>query len=66
MEREEQKILEVCQRFALEGKYLRYEVLNSGHINSTYRVYFFRDGEEKDYIIQKVNTYVFTDPEKVM
>jgi hypothetical protein len=66
MEREEQKILEVCQRFALEGKYLRYEVLNSGHINSTYRVYFFRDGEEKDYIIQKVNTYVFTEPEKVM
>ena len=45
MEREEQKILEVCERFALEGKYLRYEVLNSGHINSTYRVYFFRDGE---------------------
>ena len=66
MEREEQKILEVCQRFALEGKYLRYEVLNSGHINSTYRVYFFRGGEEKDYIIQKVNTYVFTEPEKVM
>lgn len=66
MEQEEVKILEVCRRFDLQGEYLRYEVINSGHINSTYRVYFFRNNEEKDYIIQKVNTYVFTEPQKVM
>lgn len=66
MEREEEKILEVCNRFHIQGEYLRYEVVNSGHINSTYRVYYFRNGEEKDYIVQKVNTYVFTEPEKVM
>lgn len=66
MNQEEQKIIEVCQRFEIKGEYRRYEVLESGHINSTYRVYYFRGGEEKDYIIQKVNTYVFTQPVNVM
>ena len=66
MKREEQSIIEVCQRFNLKGEYRYYEVLNSGHINTTYRVYFFRDNEIKDYILQKVNTYVFKNPEEVM
>lgn len=60
------EIKRVCERFALKGEYLRYELINSGHINTTYRVYFFRDGEEKDYILQKVNTFVFQDPVGVM
>jgi hypothetical protein len=66
MNREEQQIISVCQRFAIVGEYSRYEVINSGHINTTYRVYFIRHGEEKDYILQKVNTYVFTKPVDVM
>lgn len=61
-----EEIKKVCARFALRGKYLRYELINSGHINMTYRVYFFRDGEEKDYILQKVNTFVFKKPVEVM
>ncbi len=40
--------------------------MSSGHINTTYRVYFFRDNQIKDYIVQKVNTYVFQDPVGVM
>ncbi len=66
MQLEQQTILEVCSRFRIEGEFLSYEVLNSGHINSTYRVYFLRNGEKKDYIVQKVNTYVFRDPIAVM
>ncbi len=62
----EKEILEVCKRFGLAGEYRSYEVINSGHINTTYRVYFFRDGEIKDYILQRVNTYVFKNPEAVM
>lgn len=61
-----EEIKSVCARFALKGEYLRYELINSGHINTTYRVYFFRDGEEKDYILQKVNTFVFKNPVEVM
>ena len=62
----EQFIKNVCNRFGLQGEYRYYEVVNSGHINSTYRIYYFRDGEIKDYILQKVNTYVFQEPEAVM
>jgi hypothetical protein len=41
-------------------------VVESGHINETYKVYFIRNGELKDYILQRVNTYVFKDPVAMM
>jgi hypothetical protein len=63
---EEKQIKEACARFCLRGEYRYYEVVNSGHINTTYRVYYLREGELKDYIVQKVNTYVFQNPEAVM
>ena len=66
MNKEELQIIEVCKRFNLTGEYRSYEVLNSGHINTTYQVFFFRGGEVKDYIIQRVNTYVFKNPIEVM
>ena len=59
-------IIEVCNRFNIQGEYRGYEIVNSGHINTTYRVYFFRHDELKDYIVQRVNTYVFRDPIAVM
>lgn len=62
----ESQIRAVCEEFGIQGEYRSFEVLNSGHINTTYRVYFFRDGEIKDYILQRVNTYVFRDPIGVM
>ena len=64
---QEEKVLRaVCEKFELQGEFLRYNVISSGHINTTYQVFFFRDGQEKDYILQKVNTYVFKDPVAVM
>ena len=62
----EKQIRSVCATFCIEGEYQRYEIVNSGHINTTYRVYFYRNGNVKDYILQRVNTYVFTDPVAVM
>jgi hypothetical protein len=66
MQNEEKQIREACARFDIQGEYQSYEVINSGHINTTYRVNFFRHGEIKDYIVQRVNTYVFKKPEEVM
>jgi len=57
---------EISNLFLIEGEYLRSELITDGHINSTYRVFFLRHGEEKDYIIQKINKYVFKKPEEVM
>ena len=63
---EEKNIRAVCEKFQIAGEYRFFEVITSGHINTTYRVYFFRNGELKDYILQRVNTYVFQDPVSVM
>lgn len=63
---EEKQIREVCKQFRIVGEFQYYEVINSGHINTTYRVFYLRNGEIKDYILQRVNTYVFHDPVGVM
>lgn len=64
--KEERQIKEVCDIFCIQGEYCGYEMVNTGHINTTYKVYFKRRGEIKDYILQKVNTYVFRNPIGVM
>ncbi|MBQ9728950.1 MAG: aminoglycoside phosphotransferase family protein [Clostridia bacterium] len=66
MRKAEKQIREVCARFNLAGEYRFYELINSGHINTTYKVYFSRGGEVKDYILQRINTYVFKNPVQVM
>ncbi len=60
------KIERICRRFGIEGEYSSFESLTNGHINTTYKVYFIRDGEIKDYILQRINTYVFKNPIEVM
>ena len=64
--KEEKQIKEVCEKFSIDGEYHSYEIVNSGHINRTYLVKYFRHGELKTYILQRVNTYVFRDPVGVM
>lgn len=64
--KEEMQVQEACARFGIQGKYKSFEIINSGHINTTYQVTFFRDGQDKRYILQRVNTYVFEKPVEVM
>ncbi len=59
---EEKQIREVCEKFSICGEYHSCKVVNSGHINTTYLVKYLRHGELKNYILQRVNTYVFRDP----
>ena len=63
---EEKQIRAVVEIFQIEGTFKKFELIQSGHINSTYKVFVERHGEMKDYIVQRVNTYVFKDPEAVM
>ena len=62
----DKKISSVCEKFGISGEYLRFETVENGHINNTYIAYFRRDGEIKDYVVQKLNTYVFKNPVEVM
>ena len=60
------EIEKICERFSIKGTYESAKMIENGHINTTYQVFFRRDGEVKDYILQKVNTYVFRDPVAMM
>ena len=62
----DRKIEKICRKFGINGEYMSYELLTNGHINTTYKVYFVRHGEVKDYVLQRINVYVFKNPEAVM
>ena len=57
---------EVINQFAFKGELENCEIFGSGHINTTYLA-TYNDGDEKcKYIIQKVNTGIFKDIDKLM
>ena len=58
-----EQALAVCTRFAFDGTVTDVKVCGNGHINSTYIVTM---GSGKRYILQILNTAVFTDPVGVM
>ncbi|MBQ7499660.1 MAG: aminoglycoside phosphotransferase family protein [Clostridia bacterium] len=62
----QEKIQKIADMFQIRGRFKSFEQIKSGNINTTYKVIFFRDNEDKTYIIQRVNTYVFKNPEQVM
>ncbi len=52
----------VAERFAIEGEVVSIEPYGCGHINRTYLLVT----TEKRYILQKMNTKIFTDPDGLM
>lgn len=53
--------------FKIQDEIIDYTEIKMGHINSTFRVYVKTNkGIDKQYIVQKLNTYVFTNPKAVM
>lgn len=66
----EQKALDplfIQQSFVLPGEYDTFQSINNGHINTTYRMHFTNaDGKAEEYVVQKINTNVFRDPDALM
>lgn len=63
----QEKLAQVCDAFRIPGTLDHWEELKVGNINKTYKATFLREnGTEKTYIVQKVNTAVFKNPEQVM
>ena len=57
----------IADRFAIQGRFVMGEEIQSGHINSTYRATFRqKNGREQRYILQAINSEVFKDPYAVM
>ena len=60
-------INEIINKFNFIGKFEKAEPYGFGHINSTYSVYFEdEDNSIHRYILQKINTNIFKDEEKLM
>ena len=62
----DERIEQVCRAFRIEGRFVGSQVITRGNINTTIRVDFENNGTKKSYLLQRVNTYVFTDPLKIM
>ncbi|MBQ3235574.1 MAG: aminoglycoside phosphotransferase family protein [Clostridia bacterium] len=59
-------IFELCQDFCFDGEFLRYEIVTTGNINTTYKVFMQCGDKEERYLLQKINKNVFSHPEKIM
>lgn len=60
-------IEQILEKYHIEGKLTDIKKNNSGNINKTYVATFTReDGSTKKYLIQKINTNVFTEPYRLM
>lgn len=64
---DKEKAIEISKIFHTKGEFVGFETINQGNINVTYRLDFRQeDGSLKQYILQKVNTYVFKNPVEIM
>ena len=65
-----EKLTAVGAAFRLPGTFYAYDTIKNGNINSTYKVTYQLAGEGgvqlKSFIVQKINTNVFHDPEAIM
>lgn len=59
-------IEEICEKFSVNGTFTGYEKINNGHINSTYNLIFDENGKTIKYVLQKINTVVFKNPDGLM
>ena len=57
----------ILPRFRFDGRYEECQEILSGNINTTYHLtYRMPDGSKREYLLQRVNSYVFKDPVSVM
>ena len=58
---------EVIKKFNIDGELVSVDINDSGNINNTYVATFkMKDGSFKKYLVQRINTSVFTEPYKLM
>ena len=62
----EKKIVEILRGFNIEGELKNVEVIHNGNINSTIFISVLNKDKTSDFILQKINKYVFKKPDEVM
>ncbi|MEY2409891.1 MAG: hypothetical protein QOF48_2561, partial [Verrucomicrobiota bacterium] len=66
MPSQESKLLEISRQFHIYGDLLHAEPCKIGHINETYIATYSQGGVQVRYVLQKINTNVFKDPDALM
>ena len=56
----------MAANFDIWGDFLWYERYGSGHINDTYLIVFNQAGYQVRYILQRINTSIFKNPDQLM
>ena len=59
-------VIGIAKEFNVIGIPVSFEECTAGHINNTYIVTFDNQGVLDKYVLQKINTYVFKNPDHVM
>ena len=62
----EAKLSFICRKFRLPGEMILHRWIPTGHINTAYYVALYDGKEVRQYLVQKVNWYVFRDPVSMM
>lgn len=63
----QEEIRAIAEQFCLEGTWQEARELTSGNINATYRLtYALPGGGTRRYVLQRINTATFRDPEGLM
>lgn len=58
--------IQICNDFCIKGDFLNYEVINTGNINSTFKVQTVDERGNHKYLMQRINKNVFRHPEHIM
>jgi hypothetical protein len=61
-----EKLIKLMSLYGINGEIKEYSQITNGHINETYYVSVENGQSVNPYVFQKVNTYVFKEPVKVM
>lgn len=61
-----EKFTELAEIFCLDGEITDYSVISNGNINTTYDVTVDIRGEERRFVFQKLNIFVFKNPKQIM
>ena len=61
-----EEIRSIINSFDIQGEPVSVSVITDGHINRTYRVEVDDKGEKAKYLLQRINTFVFKNPDILM
>lgn len=60
------QIKSILPHFCFEGEYQTAEELLSGNVNGTYHLKYYARDKKHEYVLQRINSYVFQSPENIM